>query len=74
MIIASRTRLSQRFTTECRSFSKPRQFTPWLESETGLEVLKPAPKEYLQRWPVSKRVNSSKAEKQDETLTSLPLK
>jgi hypothetical protein len=28
----------------------------------GAEVLKPAPNDYLQRWPVSKRVNGSKAD------------
>ena len=30
--------------------------------------LKPAPNDYLQRWPVSKRVNSSKADTNDATL------
>jgi hypothetical protein len=32
------------------------------------EYLKPAPKDYLQRWPVTKRVNSSKADADDPTL------
>jgi hypothetical protein len=31
-------------------------------------VLKPAPDDYLQRWPVSKRINSSKADANDATL------
>jgi hypothetical protein len=31
-------------------------------------VLKPAPDDFLQRWPVSKRVNSSKADADDATL------
>jgi putative SOS response-associated peptidase YedK len=48
---------------------EPDQFTPWLENEAGLEILVPAPDGMLQRWPVSKRVNSSKAPKDDETLT-----
>jgi hypothetical protein len=30
--------------------------------------LKPAPNDHLQRWPVSKRVNSSKAGADDATL------
>jgi hypothetical protein len=30
--------------------------------------LKRAPNDYLQRWTVSKRVNSSKADKDDATL------
>jgi putative SOS response-associated peptidase YedK len=48
---------------------EPDQFTPWLENQAGLEILVPAPEGTLQRWPVSKRVNSSKAPKDDETLT-----
>jgi putative SOS response-associated peptidase YedK len=46
----------------------PEQFTPWLNREAGAEYLKPAPNDYLQRWPVSKRVNSSKADADDATL------
>ena len=34
----------------------------------GVEKLKPAPNNYLQRWAVSKRVNSSKADKDDRKL------
>jgi putative SOS response-associated peptidase YedK len=44
------------------------QFAPWLSGEAGAEVLKPAPNDYLRRWPVSKRVNSSKADADDATL------
>jgi putative SOS response-associated peptidase YedK len=44
------------------------QFASWLGGEAGTDVLKPAPKDYLQRWPVSKRVNSSKADADDATL------
>jgi putative SOS response-associated peptidase YedK len=44
------------------------QFTRWLSGEAGAEHLKPAPNDYLQRWPVSKRVNSSKADADDATL------
>jgi putative SOS response-associated peptidase YedK len=47
----------------------PDQFTPWLENEAGLEILTPAAEGVLERWPVSRRVNSSKAPKDDETLT-----
>jgi putative SOS response-associated peptidase YedK len=49
-------------------FLTERQFAPWLNGEAGAEVLKPAPKDFLQRWPVSKRVNSSKADADDPTL------
>ncbi len=44
------------------------QFQPWLGGEAGKEILRPAPNDYLQRWAVSKRVNSSKADKDDESL------
>ena len=49
-------------------FLREDQFTPWLSEEAKAEVLKPAPKDFLQRWPVSKRVNSSKADADDPTL------
>jgi len=44
------------------------QFEPWLSGGTGLEVLKPAADDLLQRWPVSKRVNSSRTPDDDPTL------
>src|SRR5262245_4626 len=44
------------------------QFAPWLSGEAGAELLKPVPNDFLQRWPVSKRVNSSKADADDVTL------
>ena len=45
-----------------------RQFEPWLRGEAGLEYLKPPPNDFLQKWPVSKRVNSSRADPDDSTL------
>ena len=44
------------------------QFEPWLRGEAGLEYLKPPPTDFLQKWPVSKRVNSSRADPDDTTL------
>ena len=44
------------------------QFQPWLTGEAGLEYLKPAPNDLLQKWPVSKRVNSSRADGDNSTL------
>jgi len=41
---------------------------PWLSGSADLELLKPAANGLLQRWPVSKRVNSSKAPAEDPTL------
>ena len=49
-------------------FLTEKQFTPWLSGEAAAEYLKPVPNDYLQRWPVSKRVNSSKADADDPTL------
>jgi putative SOS response-associated peptidase YedK len=43
-------------------------FEPWLRREAGVELLKPAPDDLLRRWPVSTRVNSSKAPADDPNL------
>jgi putative SOS response-associated peptidase YedK len=47
---------------------QPEQFDHWLSGDMTVGELKPAPNDDLQRWMVSKRVNSSKAEKDDPTL------
>lgn len=44
------------------------KFDHWLSGDMGVEELRPAPNDYLQRWAVSKRVNSSKADKDDASL------
>jgi putative SOS response-associated peptidase YedK len=44
------------------------QFEPWLTARAGRELLKPAANDVLQRWPVSKRVNSSRASDDDASL------
>jgi putative SOS response-associated peptidase YedK len=41
---------------------------PWLSGTAGVELLKPAAENVLQKWPVSKRVNSSRAPDDDPTL------
>ena len=45
-----------------------KDFHPWPSGVAGLDLLKPAPVDMLQRWPVSKRVNSSRAPADDPTL------
>ena len=45
-----------------------KDYEPWLSGETGVEFLKLAPNDFLQKWPVSKRVNSSRAPEDDPTL------
>jgi putative SOS response-associated peptidase YedK len=43
-------------------------FEAWLSGAAGQELLKPAANETLQRWPVSKRVNSSRTSDEDAAL------
>jgi putative SOS response-associated peptidase YedK len=45
-----------------------RDYESWLSGEAGTELLKPAAEDFLQRRPVSKRVNSSRAPDDDPTL------
>jgi putative SOS response-associated peptidase YedK len=45
-----------------------KDYEPWLSGKGGLELLKPAAEDMLQKWPVSKRVNSSRAPDDDPTL------
>jgi putative SOS response-associated peptidase YedK len=47
---------------------KHEQFEHWLSGGMSVEELKPVENDYLQRWAVSKRVNSSKADSNDPTL------
>jgi putative SOS response-associated peptidase YedK len=47
---------------------EPDQFEPWLSGNPGIELLKPAANDVLQGWPVSKRVNSSRASDDDLSL------
>jgi putative SOS response-associated peptidase YedK len=44
-----------------------KDFEPWLR-EGGTALLKPSANDMLQKWPVSKRVNSSRAPDDDPTL------
>jgi putative SOS response-associated peptidase YedK len=43
-------------------------YEPWLSGTAGTELLRAAADDLLQRWPVSKRVNSSRASDDDPTL------
>jgi putative SOS response-associated peptidase YedK len=68
MIIAEPNAFAAEIHDRMPVFLTEEQFAPWLRGEAGAEYLKPAPNDYLQRWPVSKRVNSSKADADDPTL------
>jgi putative SOS response-associated peptidase YedK len=51
-----------------------KDYEPWLSGKAGPELLKPAAETELQRWQVSKRVNSSRAPDDDSTLVDrIPL-
>jgi putative SOS response-associated peptidase YedK len=45
-----------------------KDYDAWLSGSAGVELLRPAPENLLQRWPVSKRVSSSRAPADDPTL------
>jgi putative SOS response-associated peptidase YedK len=45
-----------------------KDYETWLSGKAGLELLKPAAENVLQKWPVSKRINSSRAPDDDSTL------
>jgi putative SOS response-associated peptidase YedK len=47
---------------------QPKEFDGWLTGKAGVELLKPAANDYLQTWPVSRRVNSSRAPSDDPTV------
>jgi putative SOS response-associated peptidase YedK len=47
---------------------QPEDFDNRLAGNVGSELLKPAANDYLQVWPVSRRVNSSRAASDDQTL------
>jgi len=47
---------------------KPEHFDHWLSGTMGVDGLRPVENNHLQRWAVSRRVNSSKADKDDATL------
>jgi hypothetical protein len=62
-----------------QAFGRPapyrKDYEPWLSGKAGLELLKPAAENVLQKWPVSRRVNSSRAPDDDPTLIDrIPLR
>ena len=49
-------------------FLPPEKLEGWLDGSGGIEMLAPSAPSALRAWPVSRRVNSSKAEKEDRSL------
>jgi putative SOS response-associated peptidase YedK len=68
MIITEPNGMAAQIHDRMPAFLTSDQFAPWLSGEAGPGILKPAPNDFLQRWPVSQRVNSSKADPDDATL------
>jgi putative SOS response-associated peptidase YedK len=68
MIITEPNEMAAQIHDRMPVFLTERQFAPWLSGEASAGILKPVPNDYLRRWPVSKRVNSSKADADDATL------
>ena len=68
MIIINANELASRIHDRMPVLLQPKDFDGWLTGSAGTEILKPAPNNYLQAWPVSRRVNSSRAPGDDPTL------
>ena len=47
---------------------EPKQFSKWLSGNSGTEMLMPSANDYLQAWPVSTRVSSSRTDDSDASL------
>jgi putative SOS response-associated peptidase YedK len=68
MIITNANALAAKVHDRMPVVLQPQDFDRWLAGTTGTELLKPAPNDYLQVWPVSRRVNSSRAPGDDPAL------
>jgi len=68
MIITNANALAAKVHDRMPVLLQPKDFDGWLKGTAGAELLKPAPDDYLQTWPVARRVNSSRAPGDDPTL------
>jgi putative SOS response-associated peptidase YedK len=68
MIVTNANALAAKIHDRMPVLLQPKDFDGWLTARAGMEILKPAPKDYLQVWPVSKHVNSSRAPSEDPAL------
>jgi putative SOS response-associated peptidase YedK len=66
MIVTNANELAAKIHDRMPVILQPKDFDSWLAR--GTELLKPPPDDYLQTWPVSRRVNSSRAPGDDPTL------
>jgi putative SOS response-associated peptidase YedK len=68
MIITGANDFTKKIQDRMPSILDPESFEPWLSGEAGTELLRPAANDVLTAWPVSRRVNSSRAPGDDPTL------
>lgn len=68
MIVTNANALAAKVHDRMPVLLQPQDFDAWLKGTAGAELLKPAPDDYLQTWPVARRVNSSRAPNDDPTL------
>ena len=68
MIVTNANALAAKVHDRMPVLLRPHDFDGWLAGGGGTELLKPAPDDYLRAWPVSRRVNSSRAPGDDPTL------
>jgi putative SOS response-associated peptidase YedK len=68
MIITNANELASKIHDRMPVLLQPKDFDGWLNGTAGIELMRPAPENYLQTWPVSRRVNSSRAPRDDSTL------
>ena len=68
MIITNANDLASKIHDGMPVLVQPKDFDGWLVGNAGTELLKPAANDYLQVWPVSRQVNSSRAPGDDPTL------
>jgi putative SOS response-associated peptidase YedK len=68
MIVTNANKLASQIHDRMPVLLRPKDFDRWLARTASTKLLKPAPNDILQVWPVSKRVNSSRAPGDDPTL------
>ena len=68
MIVTNANELAAKIHDRMPVLLAPNEFEPWLSEQAGTEILNRAPELMLQVWPVSRRVNSSRAPGDDPTL------
>jgi putative SOS response-associated peptidase YedK len=68
MIVTAANALAAKVHDRMPVLLQPKDFDSWLAGTPSLQLLKPAPDDYLQVWAVSRRVNSSRTPGDDPAL------